>query len=110
MSLIANRDLLGFDVVPVRPSWDSRYAPEQVAWAGLALWVGGENLCRHVVAETAQVEEYLFLPLAPLADWLVRSFPAIAFEERPKLFGATRSGDPERLRRSCCFPRPRSPG
>jgi hypothetical protein len=82
MPLIGNKYTLGFETVPVAPSWETRYAPESVAWAGLAIWVNGENVCSHVVPGSSQVRDHLFVPLAPLADWLVRRFPALEFEER----------------------------
>lgn len=50
------------------------------------MWTGGENLCRHAVPGSSEIRKHLFIPLAPLADWFVRSFPFLEFEERPALF------------------------
>lgn len=90
MSLIGNRNTLAFELTPVAPTWELRYAPERAAWAGLAIWAGGRNLCLHVAPGSAELEERLYVPLGPVADWLVRSFPAIEFEERAALFPTTR--------------------
>ena len=92
--LIGSRDTFGLDVEPVLPGWALEYGPEKTAWAGLAIWVGGENLCRHQTSGTDRVEQRVFVPLAPLADWLVRSWPAVSFEERPQAFPAR--SDPRR--------------
>ncbi len=85
--MIGNPSTFGIDLIPVAPSWQTRYAPESGAWAGVAIWVGGVNLSRHLVDGTDEVREYLFVPTAPLADWLVSSFSAIAFEERAIFHG-----------------------
>lgn len=83
--MIGSRNRLAFDLVPVEPSWERRYLPERAGWAGLAIWVDGRNLCRHVLpGGPDSVNDYVYVPLAPLAAWLVTSWPAIAFEERPK--------------------------
>lgn len=82
--LIGDRTRLGFDLLPVTPPWETRYEPERAGWAGLAIWVRGTNLCRHIESGSERIQDYLFVPLAPLADWLVRSIIAIAFEERAK--------------------------
>jgi hypothetical protein len=90
MSLIGNRNSLAFEFTPVIPTWELRYAPERAAWAGLAIWAGGRNLCRHVSPGSNELREALFVPLGPVVDWLVRAFPAIEFEERAALFPTTR--------------------
>jgi IrrE N-terminal-like domain len=90
MSLIGNTHLLAFDLVPVAPYWDVRYGPERAAWAGMALWAGGENLCEHIVPGSSEVRDRFYIPMAPLVNWLVRSFPAIEFEERAASFPTTR--------------------
>ena len=36
MSLIGNRNTLAFELTPVAPTWELRYAPERAVWAGLA--------------------------------------------------------------------------
>jgi uncharacterized protein DUF955 len=86
MSLIGNKNQLAFELVPVQPSWEIHYPPERAAWAGTAIWAGGNNLCRHVLPGSNEVQDFLYLPLGPLADWIVRSFPALSFEERAANF------------------------
>jgi hypothetical protein len=86
MPLIGNRYELAFELIPVAPTWETRYPPESAAWAGLAIWVDNKNLCSHVVPGTSDVRDYLYVPLGPLADWVVRAFPAIEYEERPPRF------------------------
>ena len=90
MSLIGNIKLLAFDLVPVAPYWDARYGPERAAWAGMALWAGGANLCEHIVPGSSEVRDRFYIPMAPLVNWLVQSFPAIEFEERAPRFPTTR--------------------
>ncbi|HXM56130.1 MAG TPA: ImmA/IrrE family metallo-endopeptidase [Candidatus Dormibacteraeota bacterium] len=90
MTLIGNTNSLAFDLVPVAPYWDTRYGPERAAWAGMALWGDGENLCEHVVTGSSEVRDRFYIPMGPLVDWLVRSFPAIEFEERAARFPTTR--------------------
>lgn len=89
MPLIGNTESLGFELVPVSPDWHTHYLPEKAAWAGTAIWVGGKNICRHVPAGSSEVENYLYIPLAPLADWIVSSFVALAFEERAARYRTT---------------------
>jgi IrrE N-terminal-like domain len=89
VSLIGNTNSLAFDLVPVAPYWDVRYGPERAAWAGMALWAGGENLCEHIVAGSSEVRDRFYIPMAPLVNWLVRSFSAIEFEERAASFPTT---------------------
>lgn len=81
--LIGNRERFAFELSPVSPSWEPRYEPEAAGWAGLAIWAGGKNLCTHVRAEEEALRTALFVPLGPIADWFVRAYPGIAFEERP---------------------------
>lgn len=82
--LIGNRERFALELSPVSPSWEPRYEPEAVAWAGLSLWVRGVNLCAHVRAGEEEVRTAVFVPLGPIADWFVRAYPGIAFEERPR--------------------------
>lgn len=89
--LIGNRHEFAIELVPASPSWSSKYRPEQAVWAGFALWLCDTNLSLHVVDGTSTTEEYLYVPLAALADWLVASAPAISFEERPKRFSITQT-------------------
>ncbi len=89
MTLIGNTETLAFELTPVAPSWERRYAPERAAWAGVAIWVDGRNLCSHIVPGTSEVQDALFLPLAPMADWLARSAGAMEYEERAADFPTT---------------------
>lgn len=84
--LLGNTNSLGLDVLPVAPGWKTHHVPEQAGWAGLAIWVDEENLCRHILPGSDRVEERVYVPLGPLADWFVNSWPAIAYEERPRHF------------------------
>lgn len=86
MPLIGNKLTFAFELLPVTPSWERRYAPERGPWAATAIWVGGQNLCRNVLPGAAEIREYLNIPLSALADWFVTSFPFIEFEERPSLY------------------------
>jgi hypothetical protein len=88
--LIGNTKSLAFDLVPVAPYWEVRYGPERAAWAGMALWAGGDNLCEHIIPGSSEIRDRFYIPLAPLVTWLVRSFPAIEFEERAAIFPTTR--------------------
>ena len=90
MPLIGNRRSLAFELIPVAPSWELRYRPEAAAWSGLAIWADGINLCRHVAPGSSEIQDHFYIPLAPLADWILRAFPAIAFEERAAVFPTTR--------------------
>ncbi len=90
MTLIGNKLRLAFELVPVAPSWERRYAPERAAWAGTAIWAGGKNLCRHAVPGSSEIQDFFFIPLAPIVDWLLNAFPAIEFEERAPVFLTTR--------------------
>src|ERR1700677_186318 len=88
--LIGNRDRFAIELTPVAPSWERRYAPEATAWAGLAIWVEGSNLSRHVRAGEEETREAFFVPLAPLADWIVRHHSAIQLEGRAASFAIHR--------------------
>lgn len=90
MTVIGNTSTFAFELVPVTPSWEVHYPPERAAWAGTAIWVAGQNLCRHVVPGSNAVNDYFYVPLGPIADWLVRAFPAIQFQERASFFPTTR--------------------
>jgi hypothetical protein len=81
--LIGNRERFALELSPVSPSWEPRYEPEAAGWAGLAVWAAGKNLCAHVRAGEEALRTAVFVPLGPIADWFVRAYPGIAFEERP---------------------------
>lgn len=89
MTLIGNKQTLAFEISPVNPSWERRYVSERAAWAGLAIWVGEKNLCSHIFPGTSELRDAFFLPLVPLADWLLRSGPALRYEERASRFPTT---------------------
>ena len=84
--LIGNRDSLAIELNPREPTWDIRHVPERTAWAELSIWVEGINLCRNILPESNSVRQGVNVPLAPLTDWLTRSWMHIQFEERPRLF------------------------
>ena len=84
--LIGNRNDLAFEVLPLAPTWERRYLPERTAWAHLAIWVRGKNLCVNVLDGSDSVRAGINVPLAPVADWLVRSWTFIEFEEGPGCF------------------------
>ena len=84
--LIGNRDLLAIELHPLVPTWERLYLPERTGWAQLSIWANGNNLCRNVTDESQSVQEHIYVPLACMADWLVRSWTAIRFEERPACF------------------------
>ena len=88
--LLGDKGKLGFELTPIAPSWKVRDATEASAWAGLAVWVDGRNLCRHVEGDSGDLRDCFFVPLGPIADWIVRSFPAIAFEERAEFLPTPR--------------------
>ena len=84
--LIGNRNSFAVGIEPLSPSWERRYLPEYTAWAQLSLWVDGENICRNLLDGSNTVHDGVNVPLAPIADWLVRSWTYLAFEERPDCF------------------------
>lgn len=86
MRLIGDRGTLAFELQPLAPSWERRYLPEGAAWAALSIWVAGVNLCEHREEGTDQIQRGVNVPLGPLADWFVRAWPYLKFEERPRTF------------------------
>ena len=84
--LIGNRNDLAFEVLPLAPTWERRYLPERTAWAQLAIWVRGTNLCRNHLEGADSVRDGINVPLAPVVDWLVRSWTFIEYEEGPECF------------------------
>jgi hypothetical protein len=90
MVVIGNKQRFAFELIPVTPTWGIRYAPEMAAWAGTAIWAHGMNLCSHVMPGSSEVREYFYVPLGPVVDWLVRVYPALAYQERAPIFPTTR--------------------
>ncbi len=84
--LIGNRNDLAFEILPLTPTWERRYLPERSAWAQLAIWVRGTNLCENLLDGSQSVRAGVNVPLAPVVDWLVRSWTFIEFEEGPGCF------------------------
>ena len=84
--LIGNRNSFAIAIEPLSPSWERRFPPEYTAWAQLSLWIRGENICRNLLDGSDSVREGVNVPLAPFADWLVRSWTFLEFEERPSSF------------------------
>ena len=89
--LIGNRNSFAIGIEPLSPSWERRYAPEVAAWAQFSLWIDGENICRNLMDGSNSVRDGVNVPLAPIADWLVRSWTYLEFEERPRRFPQLRS-------------------
>ena len=83
--LIGDRDRLAFELHPLAPTWERRHLPERTGWAQLSIWVNGNNLCRNVL-DGPFIREGVNVPLGSMADWLVRSWTFIRFEERPDCF------------------------
>ncbi|MDE0446327.1 MAG: ImmA/IrrE family metallo-endopeptidase [Spirochaetaceae bacterium] len=77
---------MALEVLPLSPTWERRYLPERTAWAQLAIWVSGTNLCENILDGAHSIRADINVPLAPLVDWLVRSWTFIEFEERPGCF------------------------
>ena len=84
--LIGNCNDLAIEILPRTPTWERRYLPERSAWAQLAIWVRGKNLCENLLDGSQSVRAGINVPLAPVADWLVRSWTFIEFEEGPGCF------------------------
>ena len=84
--LIGNRNSFAIELEPLAPTWERRYLPERAAWARFSLWVNGTNLCRNLLDGSDSVRDGVNVPLAPIADWIVRSWTYLAFEERPGCF------------------------
>ena len=79
--LFGNRDQFALEIEPVTPAWETKYLPETTSWAGLSVWLSGKNTCRHLVHGTDRVQDCVYVPLAPIADWFASSWNAISFEE-----------------------------
>ena len=86
MKLIGDRSRLAIELHPLAPTWESRYLPERTGWAQLSIWANGRNLCRNVLDGSPSIREGVNVPLGRLADWIVRSWTFIRFEERPDRF------------------------
>ena len=84
--LIGNRNSLAIGIEPLSPSWERRFPAEFTAWAQFSLWINGENICRNLLDGSNSVRDGVNVPLAPIADWLVRSWTFLEFEERPSRF------------------------
>ena len=84
--LIGNRNSFAIELEPLAPAWERRYLPERAAWARFSLWVNGTNLCRNLLDGSDSVRHGVNVPIAPIADWIVRSWTYLAFEERPGCF------------------------
>lgn len=104
--MIGNRETFGIGLSPVQPSWETRYAPERAGWAGLEIWISGTNLCSHVITGESVVREQVFVPLAPVVDWLVRSVTRIAFEERTGPFPGSGQWHLDKVRWADTSPEP----
>ena len=86
MMLIGNRNSFAVGIEPLEPSWERKYRPEFAAWAQLSLWIDGENICRNLLDGSNSARDGINVPLAPIADWFVRTWTFLEFEERPRHF------------------------
>lgn len=84
--LIGNQNSFAVGIDPLAPSWDRRFPPEFTAWARFSLWIDGQNICRNHLEGSNSVRDGVNVPLAPIADWLVRSWTFLKFEERSSCF------------------------
>lgn len=84
--LIGNRNSFAVGIRPLTPSWERGFLPEFTAWAQLSLWINGENICCNLLDGSNSAHDGVNVPLAPIADWLVRSWIFLEFEERPRRF------------------------
>ena len=82
--LIGNLNSFAIGIEPLEPSWERRFLPEFTAWARFSLWINGENICRNLLDGSNSARDGINVPLAPIADWLVRSWTFLEFEERPR--------------------------
>ena len=83
---LGSRDQLAIEICPLAPTWNPRHLPERTGWAQLAIWASGRNLCRNFLDGEIFIQECVNVPLGSIADWLVRSWTSISFEERPGRF------------------------
>ncbi len=104
--MIGNSETFGIRLLPLQPSWETRYAPERAGWAGLEIWIGGTNLCRHVITGESVIRDQVFVPLAPVVDWLVNSMTRIAFEERTGPFPGSGQWHLDKIRWADTSPEP----
>jgi hypothetical protein len=84
--LFGNRNELGLEIDPLAPSWDRRAPDDRGPWAQFQLWVRGQNLAENIYPGTDSVSASISIPLAPIANWLVRNAAYIAHEESPRAF------------------------
>ncbi len=84
--LIGNLNRFAVGIEPLEPSWERKFLPEFTAWARFSLWINGENICRNLLDGSNSARDGINVPLAPIADWFVRSWTFLEFEERPRRF------------------------
>ena len=84
--LIGDQRALALEIQPVVPSWKRRAPSERGPWAKLSIWLSGDNLCRHWLPSARSIDDGVYVPLAPIADWLVRTARYIAYEESARAF------------------------
>ena len=84
--LFGNRNRFAVGIEPLEPSWERRFRPEFAAWARFSLWINGENICCNILDGSDSTRDGINVPLAPIADWFVRSWTFLEFEERPRCF------------------------
>jgi hypothetical protein len=81
MMLFGSRDYFGIELVPVEPTWERKGLSDQGPWAGLAVYLRGSCLTRVVEEKNNCLRNFIYVPLLPLASWLVENIRAIIFEE-----------------------------
>ncbi len=79
--LLGNRRRFAVELDPIQPGWERNSPADQGPWARLVIWVSDRNLTANWRSGGELIRPGVFVPLAPLADWLVRNARFIAFEE-----------------------------
>ncbi len=91
---IGTIDAVAIELSPVEPGWRRDAPSDRGPWARFELWVDGVPLTAFVVDGTREIEPGPCIPLAPLADWLVRNRRVISHEDRAGLFPTSEDPQP----------------
>ncbi len=81
-----DRRYICLEIEPIQPSWQVSYPADRGPWARFSIWVRDKNLSLNRQIGTDRMRSGVFVPLAPVADWLVRNAAGIAFEETARPF------------------------
>ncbi|MEO8715673.1 MAG: hypothetical protein ABI369_11725, partial [Acetobacteraceae bacterium] len=84
-----NVNVFAIELAPVRPGWRWRAPPDRGPWARLQIWIQGTNVTEYNIAGSSELEPGPYVPLAPIADWLVRNAKFITNEERPAVYSTS---------------------